>query len=632
MKISSFKSRDSISYGKKYYNTDKIIRAFGEEIGESAKKNLIKKIEQANYKNSSLIYDAKNNIIEIKNKNNTVKNILSIPIDIANSLLSGLKNNKITKNIPFLDAISEAKVLKNRRIELENFANVASIEKCLNSFDGEKFSPDFFRNIHSRLSLKVGNYDSSFEKALTRLCTGIVPAFFLANDAYNLSMYVSNDKKLAESAHKRRFIQEISRIGMTSASMLLALKAFSKAGNKSADAVTYIITAVTVLSEVLGRKLAGNPVWFLNKKSDIENYSKKRGINETLSEKNKNTLENKKDSVLNAKNVLKVLGAMIAVGFSADKISKIPSISKIKSNLISKYENFMKKDYKISQKEFNEIIGLLKKNGFDGLADKYNKIVSESAELKDNYIILGKTTNKAKYVPIHQILTFPARYAWSIVNFPYSKIIKPVSDKFMHKTVVKNSDKVSDIEILRNSLNMIKKNKNKENFSDILNKKLLSSLDYETKSSVSNASLSVRTKKVASVASSAFLIADNYNSVMIESKGENKELAVQKGKERAVQRFVRIVYGAFFTTLFNTIFETTYNSSLLGAQAVNIADSFVLETMERKAVGLPTKKSDRNAITVLENEYLNAKGLKGSFSRLMSKVTGKKTIAQRAAD
>ncbi len=117
--------------------------------------------------------------------------------------------------------------------------------------------------------------------------------------------------------------------------------------------------------------------------------------------------------------------------------------------------------------------------------------------------------------------------------------------------------------------------------------------------------------------------------VMIDSKGENKEMAEQKAKERTIQRVMRLMYGAFIIKLFNTTFSVPYNASLLGAEAVTAFNAIITETLERKSVGLPLHDATREEIIQKDNENLNAKGLKGKYFRLMSKLTGKKPIAER---
>ncbi len=86
---------------------------------------------------------------------------------------------------------------------------------------------------------------------------------------------------------------------------------------------------------------------------------------------------------------------------------------------------------------------------------------------------------------------------------------------------------------------------------------MLSSFDNLTKSSYNNSDLNVVVKTAQSAVTTGFLVADNYNMVMIESQGENKDLAEQKAKERTMQRGARLTYEAFIIKMVNDIFLRT---------------------------------------------------------------------------
>ena len=55
---------------------------------------------------------------------------------------------------------------------------------------------------------KSGNYNAVHERALTRIVTGFIPAFFLAMMHNNLSRICDDDAKAAEKEKKLRFNQE----------------------------------------------------------------------------------------------------------------------------------------------------------------------------------------------------------------------------------------------------------------------------------------------------------------------------------------------------------------------------------------------------------------------------------------
>ena len=62
-----------------------------------------------------------------------------------------------------------------------------------------------FQTFLKQFDPKSGNYDTKHERALNRLVSGLPPAIFLANDAYNLSRMMDDDPKAATKEQKTRF-------------------------------------------------------------------------------------------------------------------------------------------------------------------------------------------------------------------------------------------------------------------------------------------------------------------------------------------------------------------------------------------------------------------------------------------
>ena len=123
---------------------------------------------------------------------------------------------------------------------------------------------------------KSGNYNAVHERALTRIVTGFIPAFFLANDAYNLSRICDDDQQKADKERKLRFNQETKRVLSNAYLQLITLGALSKWINKSK--ATFIgVTALTVLiTEAFSRLSNGKKIHMINKEEAIE-MNKKEG-------------------------------------------------------------------------------------------------------------------------------------------------------------------------------------------------------------------------------------------------------------------------------------------------------------------------------------------------------------------
>lgn len=609
------------------------VKKFGEEFGESAAKNLKEKIAKASsieksglkFENDSLSFAPDKNLAQ-RFVDLLKYPFVEMPLDFANWGLKGLKKLGINT-----DNLLNSKALKDRQDLKESASSVASIKKYFALLEkGEKA----FKDAHSRMNPLVANYDSTAEKTATRLVTGAIPAFYLANDAYNLSIYMNNNKEMAKKEKKRRFNQEAARIGITAGATFAVLKLFSKQANASSTVTLVLMSGLTFASEVIGRMITKTPVLPLNEKG-AKRYNKLQGkdnnqenkhvVNE---KKQELTKETSKKGQLTLGNVLKFAGAMVAFAFGVEKITGIKSVKSVLEGLNKKYKNIYTKDFTLSRSEFETHIKKLNDNGFDKIAQQYKDIVKDQ---KGETLNLGKVNDKTRYTLIHQVLTFPVRFVWDTIIFPYKGIVKPAFKAILGNSKKHEEKPKSGLEILKNSIQFLRKIEKKPGFKEQVNNSIMSSLDGETKSNYSNADLNAVIKNTMSAITSGFLIADNYNMVMIDSKGQDKELAEQKAKERTIQRGARIAYGAFLVKFLNGMFMKTFNGSLLGAQAVNALYAVSTETLERKSVGLPLTESTPEKIKEKEQKHLQTKGFIGSYYRFMAKLTGKKAISERDA-
>lgn len=602
------------------------IKAFGEDFGEAAGKHFDEIIKKSGLKISDDAITFNKEEPFLKRALEIISYpVVGLPIDLANTVIGGLQKISWCKNSTWLSDLSVKPFLKNRREAVENKSNVAAIKHYFELLsDGDKYKR--FTEGHARLKPLIPNYNSESERSLTRIVTGLIPAFFLANDAYNLSMYMNNNKDLARKEKKRRFNQEVLRIGATSLLTYQILHLFSKQSNKYMGVAVGLISGITLVSEIIGRSFAGNPVLPLNAQKAKE-YALKR---EKSNQKEQNSASNKKtesssNSLLNKNNILKTIAGLILFGFTVEKVSNIKTVKAKLAELNKSYKGLFTEKYTISRERFSQIMDKLHENDFKRIVYSYENMVKNQ---KGGKIELGTIENKKKQIIIHQILTFPVRFVWQALNLPYKVVSKPIA-KLFNKKAPKVEKEFSESKMLQESLRFLDKIKDEEEaeFTKKVNKRLVSSFDNLTKSSYSNADLSTATRITSNAVTSGFLIADSFNMVMIDSQGDNKDLAEEKAKERTIQRAIRIAYGAFITKITNDLFKGIYNSSLLGAQAVNVGNAFLTETLERKSVGLPLHEATREEIKENEKIHMSATGIKGSYFRAMAKITGKNSFA-----
>lgn len=645
------------------------LKKFGEDFGSEAEKALSKKINDANLiEKSGLTLDGDKVSFTEKSLGKRFVDVLiypfvKMPVDIVNSALSGLRKIPGLKNAKFLQNIQNLKALKNRREFIENTADVAGIQHY---FELLKDGKNVFSEAHNRFNPLVANFDSTADRTLTRLVTGAIPAFYLANDAYNLSIFMNDDKTLAKKEKKRRFNQEAARIGITAGATYGVLSMFSKHSNGSGATTVMLMSGLTFVSEIIGRMLAGTPVLPVNEKTakkyakiqgkitNADNTSKSKDPKFSANspqEANKNE-EPKKKSKFTVKNFFKLMGLLAVAGFGVEKLTGIKSIKNILGSINGKYKALYTKESTISRNDFTKITDKLENQGFKGIAKEYKRIVEKQ---KGDLITLGREDNKLVKILIHHILTFPVRFAWSTLMAPYKNIAKPLFGaiidagkkifKIEPKKVVVSVEEANakakkeakktaekELEMLKNSIKFLDKNMKNPNFKEKVSESLISSLDNVTKSNHDNANLSAVIKNTMSAITSAFLIADNYNLVMIDSGGKNKDLAEQKARERTIQRGVRLVYGAFLIKFLNGMFAKQYNASLLGAQAVNTLYAVSTETLERTSVGLPLTESTKEEVIAKEKKNLEAKGFRGGYYKFMAKITGKKALSVKGKD
>ncbi len=150
-----------------------------------------------------------------------------------------------------------------------------------------------------------------------------------------------------------------------------------------------------------------------------------------------------------------------------------------------------------------------------------------------------------------------------------------------------------------------------------------------TQSSNKNTELAMMTKLASSAVTSAFLVADNYNMVMLKSDGEDKEGAKEKANERIIQRLSALFYQTMLINWFNSTFRSTYNSSLKGMTAVAIPNTLTTELLTRTSIGMPVGKKSYEELQALDEKNENRTGLVGKYFKFMRLLTGKKPLKDR---
>lgn len=486
----------------------------------------------------------------------------------------------------------------------------------------------------------TGNYDTKHERSLNRLVSGLPPALFLANDAYNLSRMMDDDGKAATEEQKVRFKQEMARIGFNAYITLVTLGALNKYINNSKMGIMLMTGLTTLTTEAFSRVINGKHITRLtpeearreNEKNQAPEAQIKPDLSFKASEKPKEDKEKQQKPLLTFNSAMKAVGLIIAGGYAAKGLRKISAVDNAWKNFSGYFKNLYKdatqiKDYRIPQEKLNEITKVLDENGFTKLAEKYRN-VAKTAVNPDGTISLGVKDKKTK--PLVDFFLAPFRFIWKYGSLPY-KFVDDAVQSFGKKAPKAARKKVEDISALAKSIDNIgreatKKNYTPEQFQSYVKDNILKAFNVDTMSNVSNSELSNLAKTAALAATIWFLMTDNYNMVMLKSNGNDVEGAKTKFTERFVQEGSRLFYQTLLIDLFNSTFKSQYNKSLFGMSWITLTNTTMGEWLTRKSVGVPVGTHTRDQLIELENKQENATGFERKYYDFMKRLTGKRSI------
>lgn len=576
-----------------------------------------------------------------------------LPADILNGVVGLAGKIKPLQN--WAEKTQQQPFFKNIRqrskvdAQVNSLRGLFEISSKLKDKSTEEIASKMFQQSVKTFDPSKGQYDTKHERSLNRLVSGLPPAIFLANDAYNLSRMMDDDNKAAKQEQKVRFKQEAARIGFNAYITLITLGALQKYINNSALGIFLMTGATTLTTEAFSRLINGKHITRLTpgeaRAENEKNHAPEAQIKPDLSFKASNNKEDKEKQqkpLLSFDTVMKASAVIIAGGFGVKGLRKIPAVE----NQWKAFTGFFKKHYKniteisnytIEKSTFDKITTRLEENGFKELANKYRAVAETTMD--GNLINLGKKDKKIK--PLVNFVIAPFKFAWNTVTLPFNlvmKVVKPVQ-KYLNKgnvsqEVAKNSIeelRKSDIASLAKSIDNIgkealKKNFSPEKFESYVRDNIMKAFNADTMSNLSNSELSNLAKTAASIATIWFLMTDNYNMVMLKSNGNDVDGAKTKFTERFVQEGSRLFYQTLLIDLFNSTLRNQYNKSLFGMSWITLTNTTMGEWLTRASVGVPIGTHSRDELIELENKQNNATGFKKSYFNFMKRLTGKRSI------
>ena len=418
------------------YDSNNILNLMRNRIGRAADV-LFEHVKKDDLIKQGLIYEGDN--IKFKSKRATrmlldgvLYPIAKIPSYIFYWGLNNLKKIKAVKNSKWLASFEKTSFYKathsyiKKDDKLNSLKGIMEIGAMREAMDEKMWNKIVLQNASKTFDPTVGNYNSVHERALTRIVTGFIPAFFLANDAHNLSILCNNNKKEAQTEKRLRFIQESKRIVSNAYIQLITLGALSKFINRSKAWFIGVTVGTILATEVYSRLSTGKKIHFINageakainaKENRIHRKSHKRpsfsqkanapfnvnleSLNEfikkpsadKLKESEKNLSENvqsknnknKSQSIISIKGLLKFFGAVILAGFALRYLKKIPAVDNLFKSVAKQYNKIynkitMKPNH-LQKTEFSKIIDKMRKCGFGEIADSYEKTVIDYQKL-----------------------------------------------------------------------------------------------------------------------------------------------------------------------------------------------------------------------------------------------------------
>lgn len=501
----SFKGFSLSSVKKVYEGLTPAIEKYSQAFGDDAGKFLRKEIDNL-AKNTDLV-SVKDDVITLSQKSvaksfgeSLLYPITGMPADIFEFILKSAKKLPGMAESKTVNNLLNSNFLQKRRTDIANNAKVASISSLLEKVKDGATPDDLFKAGHRRLNPLISNYSTDKERGLNRLVTGLIPAVYLGNDAYNLTRLINDDDKEASKEKTRRIKQEVARVVFTAYATFVSLGALGKVINKSPALSATVSTGIVLVAEVFSRLLTNKPITFLSEKrakelaskqegakkddnkqqvepkKSVEDFSSNiskadsynpvvfkssKGINKNSrsevfrpfertnqpsqvyftnskeqNEGNNKTDEKKKSSIW--PKVGAVLGGLWALGFAANKFKATDFGKSIIEPIKKGYNNIIKEDDLISRADFDKAMTRLRKNGFSKVADKYYDIVKDQTS---DMINLGKKDRKVVNPIVNDILIFPVRTVWKWAMMPYN-FTKNIADMVTHKSAkLRDADK-----------------------------------------------------------------------------------------------------------------------------------------------------------------------------------------------
>lgn len=614
-------------------------------------------------------------LTKIVNKSAYAMAVIGAVITLVSEFVSRMTNNR-----PVMLLSKEGAKKYNQTHNPENVKNNELPEKKsqvkVNSISSVKFEqPNIFKSFNPSFASSKNEKDKKSEnkkeqKALINFET-LKKGVLILLGASTLISFLKNSS-LTKNSKPMKFIKSIGDFFKTKIYNKLAYKEFEMPNKDYQD-------VMGVLKEVGCEKVAEGHEFIQNKYGKICNNGKDVVIKMYKSKLSGKDVKNVTESIAqnlksgNKYNENEIAKITEAINFAIKNCTSEISENKFETVAKNAIKIATNKDVELTEEQINSLNKLITKT-------IKNNVSKEGIKMKSG----AKTTVDAIIQPFKFILGVankPFSILESIVRSATSNIDKKFLaekagekdvtiskfEKTIH-TVVSNvfgeqspkTEKISQeiftnaIEVLQKETKPYRKAKNKlakliiSNASGAEIDKAKLKLENEkaklakyvdtavgksfnsiTQSNTKNNSVALMSKVFSSLVTSFFLVADNYNMVMIKSNGEDKEKAKESANERIVQRLSALFYQTIIISWFNQTFAERYNKSLGGMVTVTAPNTALTEVITRTSIGMPVRRKTYDELMAIEEKNENRTGFLGKYFKFMRLLTGKKPLSQR---
>ncbi len=345
----------------------------------------------------------------------------------------------------------------------------------------------------------------------------------------------------------------------------------------------------------------------------------------------------KDEPLMSPKNILKATGVVLAANAVAllarKSLPPVKGFMDATQSLIKKtYSKLTQKDVVVKAEDFNKMLDDIESFGLKKYAtsfkEAFNAIVPEG--ITDGMVTIGKEDRKIA-APLFKALTHPFKFVWSVVSKPAKYVISKTEKTDSVKQIVEAEDLTGLKRTFDNlMIDAKKKNLSEDEIAQKFKEKIVSSLNSTGKSNYSNTKLAAISRPMVTLVASYFFVNDYRNEVLIASAGKDTEQAEVVTNERIMHKVSNFILNTMFMTMFNSAFNRVYNGSLVGATSVAMATEFTNERAIRASIGVPTKKMSKQEIQEHDKKNLERDDFLGDYYRFMSRLTGKKSLSQKA--